>query len=300
MLKKFLSFVLCGAISMTMYAPALAIDGKEEIVGKNSDDIVQSFCVDNIEYVEERTDDGIFMLSSYVNGNLYDRVTIQMGEDEMLYEKFVTDEQNDEENCSLDSESEMREIYKISDIIIPSNAVTGSARAGYTPKKGSLGSVRYKTTGTSGTVYRTLSFTSSLVGTTSGSFDVNKGAGTAWTVIFSAICAGFSYGIGVTMAKAIAGAVAGNIVGTVTSSAFVTSINGTCYEYNVTAKTTDGRSDTHGGETYYGKIKKNGVWKSGQTVYANYYPEFISRKDNSVASWFYQDFWVDSSFSVVW
>ena len=101
------------------------------------------------------------------------------------------------------------------------------------------------------------------------------------------------------MAKAIAVAVAGNIVGTVTSSAFVTSINGTCYEYNVTAKTTDGRSDTHGGETYYGKIKKNGVWKSGQTVYANYYPEFISRKD-SVASWFYQDFWVDSSFSVVW
>lgn len=300
MLKKFISFILCGVICITIYSPALAVEGQERTVEKNSDYVVESFCVDNIEYVEERTDDGIFMLSSYVNGSLYDRVTIQMGEDEMLYEKFAKDEQNNEGTRSLDSKIDTREIYKISDIITRSDDIIDSTRAGYTPKTGSLGSVKYRTTSTSGTIYRTLSFTSKLTGSTPGSFEVNKDAGTAWTVIFSAICAGFSYAIGTTLAKAIAAAVVGNISGTVTSSAFVTSINGTCYQYNVTAKTTDGRSSSQHGETYYGSVIKNGVWKNGQTAYANYYPEFISRKDNAVASWFYQEFWIDSSYSIVW
>jgi len=280
--KKIISFLLICSLSLSMCTSALAFN--------HSTSDFADFTIGDLDYIEKRTNDGLFILTSYRDGKMFDRVTIQMGSNEISYEQFHTS------NTKIPA-APVAQTYYISDIIKPN--VKNAMRAGYSIKKGSLGTVEYTAIDVMGPQIRTLSFTSAFDGSINSRFDVSGPEGTAWSVIISAIVAGFDYYITGGLGKAILIAVVGSLSGSFTSKAFSTSIDGTCYRYNVTAKAEDKRTSTHGGEVYYGSLKKDGKWVHSQTIYDGYYPEFIAEKDTAVAVWFYQDFGADT-FSVNW
>ena len=257
-----------------------------------------SFELNGYTYTGTHTPDGQFILTSSKDGALNDRVTMQIGSDELTYETF-DNIANKAANVNLASAHPQNiQALKVSDYI--TLAVEGSTvgtRAASAPLVGSIGSVSY--TGSAGyVVNHSISFTSSLTGSATGkTFTVSAPGGTAMTVLIAAIGAGFG-GIGAAIWAAIAAA-AGAGTGLLITSAFTTTIYGDLYTYSILGIADDGRRVTETGAQYVGQVQKNGALVPA-TLYTGAYPQFISKKDRGVAILFYMDFWTETTINMNW
>lgn len=236
--------------------------------------IVSDFYINDLRYVEARADDGTYTLTTYSDGVINSRVTKHPDSDELLYEEFPNVTRSTDDEVSVKSKT-----YKISDIITVMNEPVKETRA-YTVKEGSIGSVKYQAVTSSGTVTRTLPFTSTYVSNKTGNFLVNVEEYVAWSIILTAVVEGFKNAVPTSLASAILGKLLDMSKDYALESVKVT-VNGTAYKYKVNA-TKNGNAHTETGYTYYGTLKKGSTTYTNRTAHSGSYPEFISKKDRSV------------------
>lgn len=283
MKKQMVALFLTIVMLLTLASPAVAADG-----------IVYSseFSFGSLQYLEQRTVGNKIILTSYLDGAIYDRATWQIGSDHIIYKKFSTEARANIADSDI-------QIIPLSDLYVDS--LKGNMEAvpavtnGYAIKTGNIGSVKYRTTNDEGaTMFRSLSFSSTLAGSAlNKDFEINKPGKTELTIILSAVITGFSGLATSILARMIISAAGATISGTVIAEAFKTQITGNCYKYNVKATASDGRTSTQSGETYYGTIKKGDVYLSNQLIFANYSPDFIEQRNSAVATWFHDLFWIE-------
>lgn len=286
--RKFVSMCLAVLMAFNLCGGALASNLQEAQIASS----------EGMTFTSELTDDGLFILTGFLNGKPYDRVTIEMGSNIMNYEMISDEGLTLQANNNVDTPM----VYYLSDIITIKNP-EGASKASYRPKTGNIGYITYRSsnpTTSSGYNTNTLTFDSTLINTVSGEFAIQESAGDPVSVIISAIVAGFAFKMGVTLAKAILIDIIGSVTGQYISNAFSSKIKGNNYLFNIKASASDRRTSTRGGETYYGSVMRNGAWVNGVLEYGDIYPEFIAERDTGVAMWFYNDFWVEPYTITTW
>ena len=295
MFKKIISILICVAMLMTINGVAFAAEDSTSKTPVFIDDT--HYMIDDVLFEELLTDDGQYMLTTSVDGKLVDRVTIELGKDEFVYETF------NDVSLQNNSKESTKQILYLSDFITY-NSVDSNTNmqlsSGYTKREGNLGTVLYQAYEGGNFVYHLLSFNSVCMKESLGiETTVSGEPSIAWSVLIAALGAALGTafpGLAATIILAGGGAAIGYL-----GSSFSIEVTGDAYKYNVTATTNDGtsRTSTRGGAEYYGTIlSSEGVYINNQTIYNNYYPSFKLEQDTFVAITFFQDLFSATQFSV--
>lgn len=248
-------------------------------VGASTSEENYDFTVGNQGFIEQRDGDAI-ILTSYVNGVMFDRVSFQVGGEKLLYENF-----NEPQSIYIYLRDRILEL--LSPTITPFST-------GYSPCTGDIGSVKYQTLSGDNVVFRTLTFYSLM----SYSHIITKTfyayAGDSVSVV-AGLLASSLVDASPKLISALLSVILADSTGRISEN-FSFTLKGTYYRYNVTAYTTDGteRNRVEEGTVYYGVIIKDGIGADTyRTVYTGNYPEFIKRCDIGVAAYFFNDFYDD-------
>ena len=176
---------------------------------------------------------------------------------------------------------------------IPSNS--------YRIKDGDIGSVTYRALESTGYVFHSLDFTTGLLGLWGNdNFTVAAPGDATRSEMISLLQSGFEYHMSGDLASLILD-IAEFMMGGFSESYYLT-LGGTVYQYNVTGKSTDGRSQDFIGHEYFGRIKVDKAGNKYETSYeilfADCYPSFIEQKDVTVAMQYFNSFWYSPSWEV--
>lgn len=196
--------------------------------------------------------------------------------------------------------------YNVRDIVIPDNDkeedVLISALAAYTY----FGTLTYRRALSTGNVYNSLSIEAEKIATSlNKQYTINQLSGTSVVVVIAAIVAGFTLGItlmtGELAAKILTIAVGDAYLPTKLGQNINVKVTGDVTTYNVRAIEVGGGnrvSEVKRGVSVLTEVYDNNTGTYLKTtLYDQYYPQFIQKKDNAVATWFYHMFW-DDIFSV--
>lgn len=281
MLKKFTAFFLMISIF---------IFNHNVVFAKNSEDL------SGIDFNMITIDEENFIIQTIENG-----IVINEAKTNRVTGKIVlTDFKETFKNESLNITT-----YNVRDIVIPNNDkeedVLISALAAYTY----FGTLTYRRALSTGNVYNSLSIEAEKIATSlNKQYTINQLSGTAVGVAIAAIVGGFSLGItlmtGELAAKILALIIGGSLPVKLKQNINV-KVTGDVTTYNVRAKEVGGGnrvSEVKRGVSVLTEVYDNNTGTYLKTtLYDQYYPQFIQKKDNAVATWFYHMFW-DDIFSV--
>lgn len=282
MLKKFTAFFLMISIFTFNHNVVFA---------KNSEDL------SGIDFNMTTIDEENFIIQTIENG-----IVINEAKTNRVTGKIVlTDFKETFKNESLNITT-----YNVRDIVIPDNDkeedVLISALAAYTY----FGTLTYRRALSTGNVYNSLSIEAEKIATSlNKQYTINQLSGTSVVVVIAAIVAGFTLGItlmtGELAAKILTIAVGDAYLPTKLSQNINVKVTGDVTTYNVRAKEVGGGnrvSEVKRGVSLLTEVYDNNTGTYLKTtLYDQYYPQFIQKKDNAVATWFYHMFW-DDMFSV--
>ena len=270
-MKKFTAILLVVLIFFVTTVPLVSATESPEI---------SSFSIGNQEFVYEHHGN-VIVLTSYLDGIPMDRTIRTIGETTYTWENL---QEPKSETILYDASNYYNELPATHAML---------AGAGYTPATGRLGTVEYKASGSTSYVYRTLTFTSTLTASPEAAFSYTTEAGQAASVALTNLALAFGKAFPDTFVSKVFSLFVTIAQNKVKESAQFT-FAGVGYVYNITARADDGRTSSHVGTTYYGKIFKNKTEIVGSTLYDDYYPEFLAQQNSSVARWFYIDFYDDT------
>lgn len=294
-LKKIVSLILVLAMALAISVPAFAVE-KGNTTTKNQylcENVANSLSdpnvveLDGYTYKLEKPEIGSFVLSTFRENKLLQKINAKVGQDEFTLTNY---------NITPSTKSNNTQILKFSDyskfnLSDSKKSFMAASAQSY------VGKVTYRMFNSiSGTTYHTLNFYKELYNTYNGDFTLNNGAGELVSIILSAIVGGFAGTITLSVAKGIAVAIGIDIGGNAIKSALSATVNGTVRQYGLIAKDIPtSRTNSYEGTTVTATTWNNNTHtRSTKTYYDDYYPEFISRKDTTVAYWVGNDFWVES------
>lgn len=244
---------------------------------------------DGYTYEIEWKNDKDFVLTGFVDGEAFDRVSGSIGGEYITWENFS---QSDSPSNINDSELSY---IKVSDIIAPAESV-GTFEPSITPMRYSqqAGSLQYRVL-LDKYYYHTIYVDYEIVGVAEVSdYELHADANMSLSVLIGSILTVTGVRMGVGILATIIGTMGGVVSNGTVLKGFFGYFSGTQYDYNVGAENRAvypiARRE-YSGRAFDGRIRKgNGPWQTGQKAYEGYYPQFIREKDTAVATWVFNDF----------
>ncbi|WP_304943966.1 hypothetical protein [Vallitalea guaymasensis] len=304
-MKKVIALVLCFTMMLSMVNISYASDLK--VLDKNKVEL------NGFTYTMTENKDGSFAIRSFKDGVKYDEVTGFKGGDNLVRTEYIShDSKVESEQSSFDNlKIEKIKVEKIlsktslssddklkADMFLESSVtsqlpslmtVRSSVPSSYTYE----GKIDYNDIYLFGMTYDyNLNFYSKINDTVYGTYNMNSDAGTAITVIISALVAVFTYGT-ISLWVAVLIAIGAPITNNILNYAFSRSLTGYITSYYCGAEDTD----TDRTNFYEGvKIEMTSLDTNTGTSITTYeydgiYPKLFHDESTALAYWLYCDFW---------